>query len=124
MKLLHIDAGITGPGSVSRQLSAAVVDALTRDAPGLEVIRRDLDADPVPHLDSRNVGALRPVEDAELDPETARSVEVLNEFLAADVVVIGAPRRSRRSCRPPDLRGPRPCSGRSCRPRGCGRTRP
>ncbi len=91
MKLLHIDAGITGPGSVSRQLSAAAVEALTRIAPGLEVIRRDLDADPIPHLDSGNVASLRPAGGVVVDPEAARSADILNEFLEADVVVIGAP---------------------------------
>ncbi len=81
MNLLHIDTGITGPGSVSRQLSAAVVEALGRDNAGLTVVRRDLDAAPIPHLDSGNVGALG----------QADSAGILNEFLAADVVVIGAP---------------------------------
>jgi len=91
MKLLHIDAGITGPGSVSRQLSAAVVEALAREDPTLEIVGRDLDADPVPHLDSHSVGSLRPVDGAVLDSEATRSADILNEFLAADIVVIGAP---------------------------------
>ena len=81
MNLLHIDTGITGPGSVSRQLSAAVVQALLDAAPTLDVVRRDLDADPIPHLDSGNVAALR----------DADAGDILSEFLAADVVVIGAP---------------------------------
>ena len=81
MKLLHVDAGITGQGSVSRQLSSAVVEALVRDNPGLEVVRRDLDAQPIPHLDSGNVSALG----------KAAGAEILREFLDADVVVIGAP---------------------------------
>ena len=50
MKLLHIDSSISGEGSASRQLSAAVVAAFTRAMPGLEVIRRDLDIEPIPHL--------------------------------------------------------------------------
>ena len=78
MKLLHVDAGITGEGSVSRQLSSAIVETLVRDNPGLEVVRRDLDADPIPHLDSGNLGS------------SAGEV-VLQEFLDADVVVVGAP---------------------------------
>jgi FMN-dependent NADH-azoreductase len=78
MKLLHIDAGITGPDSVSRQLSAAVVKALVRVDPASEVVHRDLDADPVPHLDSRNLAGLG-------------DNEILQEFLDADVLVIGAP---------------------------------
>jgi len=91
MKLLHIDAGITGPGSVSRQLSASIVEALIRSTPGIEVVRRDLDADPIPHLDSGSVGSLRPVDGAAPDAETVRTAGILDEFLAADLVVIGAP---------------------------------
>jgi FMN-dependent NADH-azoreductase len=88
MKLLHIDAGITGPGSVSRQLSSAIVEALAKADPTLEIVARDLDADPIPHLDSSSFG-LRPVEGG--DDTAARSAAVLQEFLDADVVVIGAP---------------------------------
>ena len=81
MKLLHVDAGITGQGSVSRQLSSAIVETLVRDNPGLEVVRRDLDADPISHLNSGNVGGLGKDADAVF----------LREFLEADVVVLGAP---------------------------------
>lgn len=93
MKLLHIDSSISGEGSASRQLSAAIVAASTRAMPGLEVIRRDLDADPVPHLDSRRLPTVRPANAPEAaigipDPEGAQA---LDEFLAADIVVIGAP---------------------------------
>jgi FMN-dependent NADH-azoreductase len=77
MKVLHIDAGIT-PNSVSRQLSAAVAGAVTRKWPKARVIYRDLDAEPIPHLDSRNLASLGQ------DP-------VLEEYLDADVIVIGAP---------------------------------
>lgn len=91
MKLLHIDSGITGPGAVSRQLSAAIVGELLRAHPALEVVRRDLDADPIPHLDSSSVGTLRAVDGNVLDGEAARTAEVLREFQAADIVVIGAP---------------------------------
>ncbi|CAN7174048.1 NAD(P)H-dependent oxidoreductase [Phenylobacterium sp. LjRoot219] len=80
MKLLHIDAGITGDASVSRQLSAAIVQAVRDLNPGAQVARRDLDAEPIPHLDSRNLGELATDDGA-----------ILREFLDADVVVIGAP---------------------------------
>jgi FMN-dependent NADH-azoreductase len=78
MKLLHIDAGITGPNSVTRQLSAVAVDALATANPNLEIVYRDLDADPIPHLDSRKLASLQ-------------DNEVLKEFMDADVLVIGAP---------------------------------
>lgn len=51
MKLLH---------SASRQLSAALVAALKAAIPSLEVIRRDLDANPIPHLDGKRLLAVRP----------------------------------------------------------------
>ncbi len=88
MKLLHIDAGITGPGSVSRQLSSAIVEALAKADPTIEIVARDLDADPIPHLDGGSIG-LRAIEGA--DDAAARSAAVLQEFMDADVVVIGAP---------------------------------
>jgi FMN-dependent NADH-azoreductase len=78
MKLLHLDAGITGQGSVSRQLSSAIVETLVQANPKLDVVRRDLDADPIPHLDSHTLGA-------------AANETVLQEFLDADVIVLGAP---------------------------------
>jgi FMN-dependent NADH-azoreductase len=87
MKLLHVDAGITGPGSVSRQLSAAIVRELKEAEPTLEVVSRDLDADPIPHLDSGNLAAIGP--DAAAD--SGLSQAVLQEFLDADLVVVGAP---------------------------------
>jgi FMN-dependent NADH-azoreductase len=93
MKLLHIDSSITGQTSASRQLSAGIVDELTRSVPGVQVIRRDLDSDPIPHLDSRLLAAAQP--DSNVDAATRAAAEkgaaVLAEFLDADVVVIGAP---------------------------------
>ena len=83
---------ITGEGSASRELSAAVVAALTQADPRLDVIRRDLDAEPIPHLDSRRLPTVRPANAPEWatgvpDPEGASA---LDEFLAADIVAIGA----------------------------------
>jgi FMN-dependent NADH-azoreductase len=92
MNLLHIDASITGAASVSRQLSAAIVDAAGEAVPNLRLVRRDLDADPIPHLDSRALPSVRPTgETAQPDGEAARNAAILQEFLDADVVVIGAP---------------------------------
>ena len=49
MKLLHIDSSALGAHSVSRELTAAIVDAWKRREPGLEVTYRDLAANPLPH---------------------------------------------------------------------------
>jgi FMN-dependent NADH-azoreductase len=92
MKLLHVDAAITGAGSVSRQLSAAVVAATRKAIPNLELVRRDLDADPIPHLDSRNLATVRPIAGtAQADGETVKNAAILRDFLEADIVVIGVP---------------------------------
>ena len=93
MKLLHINSSITGANSASRQLSAASVAALKAAIPGLEVIRRDLDANPIPHLDSKRLPTVRPAN----APEGAVGIadeggsDVLDEFLSVDILVIGAP---------------------------------
>jgi FMN-dependent NADH-azoreductase len=73
--ILHIDSSINGDNSASRELSRSVVDQLTIESGGSEVAYRDLAADPLPHLTL----------DAFSDTST------LDEFLAADIVVIGAP---------------------------------
>ena len=80
MKLLHLDSSITGDGSVSRQLSAAVVARLRAADPAIDVTYRDLVADPIDHLTLGNLPAASPASRALLD-----------QFLAADIVVIGAP---------------------------------
>jgi len=94
MNLLHIDSSASGEASASRQLTAAVVQALTGANPELSVVHRDLDAAPVAHLDARLLPTIRPdparASTASAD-EHAEADAMLAEFLAADVVVIGAP---------------------------------
>ncbi len=75
MKLLHIDSSILGANSVSRQVSAAAVAQLKAAHPGIETTYRDLVADPLPHLTLDNMG----------------DHSLVDEFLASDIVVIGAP---------------------------------
>lgn len=73
MTILHIDSSITGENSASRAISRSIVDQL--HGADDRVIHRDLVAEPLPHLT--------------LDAFADSSV--LDEFLAADTVVIGAP---------------------------------
>ena len=77
MKLLHIDSSILGENSASRAVTAAVVAQLRAEQPALDVIRIDLANAPLPHL---TLGAM--------GDEQGQSA--LEEFLAADIVVIGA----------------------------------
>ena len=91
MKLLHIDTSILGDNSVSRVLSRAVVDRLVGEAPGTEVTYRDLAAEPIPHLTGRYLaGQSAAVQhDQALQEDLALGGRALDEFLAADTVVIG-----------------------------------
>jgi FMN-dependent NADH-azoreductase len=94
MKLLHIDSGILGEHSVSRRLTAAIVQRITADNPDAEVTYRDLAADPIGHLSGAHVMAAAVEPDQrrpELNRDLASGAEALEEFLAADVVVVGAP---------------------------------
>jgi FMN-dependent NADH-azoreductase len=95
MNLLHIDASILGANSVSRQVSAAVVDRLRKAAPGRDVayIYRDLTAAPLSHLSGDHLAAAQGAvpEAPALQNDMAASQAALADFLAADIVVIGAP---------------------------------
>ena len=84
MKLLHLDSSALGTGSVTRELTAAIVARWQDQLPQLQVEYRDLDANPLPHLTGQSLAQSDPLEAA----DGARTME---QFLAADVLVIGAP---------------------------------
>ncbi|MFC5698714.1 FMN-dependent NADH-azoreductase [Pseudomonas sp. GCM10022186] len=94
MKLLHLDSSILGDASASRQLSRAVVDAWQAAEPAAQVIYRDLAIDAISHLSGLSLAAgATPAElrDAAQKHEAELGETTLNEFLAADAIVIGAP---------------------------------
>lgn len=93
LKLLHIDASILGANSASRQLSGAVVERLRKATPDVEITYRDLAAEPLRHLSGAHLAAAQGAspETADLRHDLAASRAVLEEFLSADTVVIGAP---------------------------------
>jgi FMN-dependent NADH-azoreductase len=91
MKLLHIDSSVLGPHSVSRQVSAAIVDRLYKATPALEVVYRDLATTPLAHLSGSHLAAAQGAVPEALQQDLAVGQTVLEEFLAADIVVIGAP---------------------------------
>jgi FMN-dependent NADH-azoreductase len=94
MQLLHVDSSILGANSASRQLTAEVVEAEVRRSPGLTVVYRDLAADPLGHISGGHLAAAQGT-GLELPPELQRDVALgqaaLAEFLASDIIVIGAP---------------------------------
>lgn len=87
-KLPHLDSS-----SVSRQLSAAIVARLRQTASDLDVVPRDLAAIPLSHLSGAHLAVAQggSISDPALDRELATGQAVLDEFLAVDTVVIGAP---------------------------------
>lgn len=93
MKILHLDSSILGAQSVSRTLSANVVDKLKEADPGALVVYRDLAAAPLPHLSGEYIAVTRFGAQGERNEALAHDLAlgeaVLDEFLAADVVVIG-----------------------------------
>ena len=94
MKLLHINSGILDAASVSRQLSANAVAEWRLQHPNTEVVYRDLVAQPLTHLAGEQLLAAA-ADPSQQSPDMravlAESEKVLQEFLDADVVVIGAP---------------------------------
>jgi FMN-dependent NADH-azoreductase len=73
--ILHIDASISGENSASRAISKSILQQVKGSNWGEQVVYRDLAANPLPHLTL----------DAFAD------TSVLDEFKAADTIVIGAP---------------------------------
>lgn len=93
MKLLHIDSSILGANSASRQLSAAAAERLKQASPGMDVTYRDLAAKSLPHLSPEHLAAAQGAvpEVGSVQADMADSAAAMDEFLAADIVVIGAP---------------------------------
>lgn len=84
MTILHIDSSISGDTSVSRRLSAAAIAKITAAQPSETVVYRDLVAAPLDHY----IMTDKPGNDTE---GAAFSATILDEFLAAGTIVIGAP---------------------------------
>jgi len=93
MKLLHVDSSILGQGSVSRGLTAQIVAAEQALHANLEVTRRDLATQPVGHLSGAHLAAAQGAspEDPAIQRDVLEGQAALEEFLAADIVVVGAP---------------------------------
>jgi FMN-dependent NADH-azoreductase len=95
MKLLHIDASPLGGNSVSRELTRRTVQRWQARQPSTVVEYLDLAADAPTHLNMDSLG-FRLGLDAEgltevQKRENAVSERLVSQFLAADVVVVGAP---------------------------------
>ncbi|HXD39610.1 MAG TPA: NAD(P)H-dependent oxidoreductase [Ramlibacter sp.] len=95
MKLLHIDSSPLGGNSVSRQLTQRIVAQWRASHPGTVVEYLDLAADAPSHLSIDSLGfKLGPNAEGLSDVqrrENEISEKLVTQFLAADVIVVGAP---------------------------------
>jgi len=95
MKILHIDSSIMGASSITRDLTATIIAAMRAGNANVEIDYLDLAEDPVGHMDGAVAAGFRPNVTAEFDATALREKEIserlVAQFLASDVVVIGAP---------------------------------
>lgn len=94
MQILRIDSATTGEQSISRKLTDALVAHFTAKHPDATVIERDLVAEPLPHIDPITTKAIRTPPETHEEAVAAAYPDqraVLDEFLASDVVIVGAP---------------------------------
>ncbi|MBW4620571.1 MAG: FMN-dependent NADH-azoreductase [Cyanosarcina radialis HA8281-LM2] len=92
--LLHLDSSPRGERSHSRRLTREFVEQWQQAHPGDTVTYRDLGRDPVPHVDEPWIAAaFTPPEKhtPELQAAISLSDRLVDEFLAADIYVIGVP---------------------------------
>ena len=92
--ILNIESSPLADRSVSRKLTAQVIADLKAKHPDSKVIERDLAANPLPHLNGLTIAAFyTPPE--QRNPVLSEAVKVsdaaVDEVLAADIIVIGAP---------------------------------
>jgi FMN-dependent NADH-azoreductase len=92
--LLHIDSSPRGERSQSRRMTKEFVEAWKLTHPGDTVTYRDVGRHPVPHVDELWVAAAftSPEErTSEMWEAISLSEQLVDEFLAADIYVIGLP---------------------------------
>jgi FMN-dependent NADH-azoreductase len=95
MKLLQIDSSILSNNSVSRQLTRDIAAQWVTSHPGTTVEYLDLALDTPTHLSAESLGFRMPAGTSNLSDvqkrENGVSEALVSQFLAADVVVVGAP---------------------------------
>jgi FMN-dependent NADH-azoreductase len=92
--ILHIDSSVRSTGSLTRQLGGEYIAKLKAANPATNVVTRDIVGQPLPHLTEQLIGAyFTPAEqrNAEQAHAIKTSDTLVDELLAADTIVIGAP---------------------------------
>jgi FMN-dependent NADH-azoreductase len=93
LKILHIDTGVQGSNSLSRDMSRQVVEKIRAAHPDAELQYLDLANDPVPHLGEAALPLIYgqvdgPIEDVTIEPGLSR--KILKDFLDSDCIIVGA----------------------------------
>ena len=94
MQILRIDSATTGDQSVTRKLTDLITQHFTETHPDAKLVHRDLVDNPLAHIDPITTKALRTPPETHDEAVAAAYPDqraVLDEFLASDVVIIGAP---------------------------------
>jgi len=94
MNILHVTSSARGNSSYSNRVAAELIGELTGRNPGTAVSVRNLAADPLAHIDEDFVAATRSPAGPQTERQRAQlatSDALVDELLAADVIVIAAP---------------------------------
>jgi len=94
MNILHITSSSRGSASYSNRVAIQVLDELKGRNPGSSVTVRDLAREPLPHIDDDFVAATRSPDGPQTErqrTQLAQSDALVDELLAADLIVIAAP---------------------------------
>ncbi|MBK5145008.1 NAD(P)H-dependent oxidoreductase [Budviciaceae bacterium BWR-B9] len=95
MNILHIDSSPFIENSVSRELSAAIVTALQRTEPEVNVVYQDYGTNPPPHLSAEAMTCQRSHQSTNLSDNALAEIAAVNQAIEqlkmCDVLVIGSP---------------------------------
>src|ERR1700761_3694969 len=92
--ILQINSAARSQGAQSTLLVNELTEKLQQSNPGAQVVVRNLQAEPLPHLDDAILGAFFTPADQRTPEQaaiSARSEALIAELQAADIIVIGAP---------------------------------
>lgn len=94
MKILHLISSPRGEASASIKLGRAIVEKLEAAHPGSNVTEHNLSATTFPHLEEVHIQSFFTPAEARTSEQAAaiaHSDAAIDELLAADIIVIGAP---------------------------------
>jgi FMN-dependent NADH-azoreductase len=92
--ILYISSSPRGSASYSNRIAESVIRDLRKNDPNATLVVRDLAREPLPHIDDDFVTATRDADGARTQRQRAilaQSDALIEELLAADIVVIAAP---------------------------------